>query len=153
MKESMSVAKTVAWNLLNEETKNKLKKNKNYGIHIHCPDTSTPKDGPSAGIAITLAILSLFTDTEINNKIGITGEIDLNGSALKIGGLEKKIDGAKTADVELVLCPKENNEDLKIIRSRKNPPEDSIFKILTINNIKEAINIVFKNDIYKYLNI
>ena len=84
MKESMKVARTVAWNIIPCEIKKKLytkcENDGNFGIHIHCPEGSTPKDGPSAGGAITLAIISLLTNVPINNTIGITGEIDLNGS-------------------------------------------------------------------------
>ena len=153
MKESMSVARTLAWNMLTKELQDKITLNKNYGIHIHCPDTSTSKDGPSAGVAITLGILSLLTGLEINNKIAITGEIDLNGNAMKIGGLEAKVDGAKQAGVNIVLCPLENSEDLEQIRTRDFPPENDTFKIFTINTLLDAIDYVFDKSIYKYLSI
>jgi hypothetical protein len=81
MKESMKVAKTVAWNLIPDEIKQKIyvemKNNGNFGIHLHCPEAATPKDGPSAGCAITLAIVSLLTNTKIKNDVALTGEIDL----------------------------------------------------------------------------
>merc|ERR1711904_566114 len=80
MKESMNVALTVAWNIIPEKTKQSLlkkwKTHGNMGIHIHCPEGSTPKDGPSAGLAITLVIVSLLTETPIKNTIALTGEID-----------------------------------------------------------------------------
>uniref|UniRef100_A0A6C0IYB5 Lon proteolytic domain-containing protein n=1 Tax=viral metagenome TaxID=1070528 RepID=A0A6C0IYB5_9ZZZZ len=153
MKESMSVAKTLAWNLLNKELQNKILENKNYGIHIHCPDTSTQKDGPSAGTAITLAILSLFTGCPIKNTVAITGEIDLNGNVLKIGGLENKILGAKKANVLDVICPAENTEDLKKIRRNKLNIESESFNIHMVKNLKETIDYIFDKSIYKYLNI
>ena len=77
MKESMSVLKTVAWNLLTNEQKKKIRKEESFGIHIHCSEAATPKDGPSAGAAITLAVYSLLTKQKINNYYAITGEIDL----------------------------------------------------------------------------
>jgi len=84
MKESIKCAKTLAWNLIPDN----LKKEKvNFGLHLHCPEAATPKDGPSAGTAITIAILSLLLNLPIKNKIAITGEIDLNGKVLAVGGL------------------------------------------------------------------
>ena len=140
MKESMKVSKTLAWNLLPDKIKDELKKNEHLGIHIHCPAGATPKDGPSAGTAITLVILSLLTNLCINHLYAVTGEIDLNGNVLAIGGLESKVDGAKSAGIKYVLCPKENEDDLIKIRERENPPEDDEFKIIMISNIFEAIN-------------
>ena len=153
MKESMSVSRTMAWNLLKKELQDTIIKDKSYGIHIHCPDTSTSKDGPSAGIAITLGIISLFTGLPINNTVAITGEIDLNANSMKIGGLEAKIDGAKEAGVSLVLCPEENKEDLEKIRKRDYPPEDDAFKVITIKTLSDALKYVFTDDIYDYLNL
>ena len=107
MKESMKVAKTVAWNLIPLKIKNKIHKdmeeNGNFGIHLHCPEGATPKDGPSAGAAITLAIVSLLCGIKVTNKVALTGEIDLNGSIHEIGGLESKIEGGKSAGVKKVL--------------------------------------------------
>ena len=141
MKESMQVAKTLSWNLIPLELKKKLfhEKSKKFGIHIHCPAGATPKDGPSAGTAITLAILSLLTDFKIKNEYGITGEIDLNGNVTEIGGLEAKVDGAKASGIKIVLCPALNKDDLYKIRNRKLPPEDDNFKIIEINDIYDAI--------------
>ena len=158
MKESMKVAQTVAWNILDKETKKKLvdKDCEKFGIHIHCPAGATPKDGPSAGTAITLCILSLLTGNKIHNEFGITGEIDLNGNCLQIGGLESKIDGAKAAGVKTVLCSKENKEDLEKIRNREIPPEVDHFKVILIENIYDAIRYMMifntEKDKNKYLN-
>ena len=88
MKESMKVSKTLAWNLLHPNMQNTINDNKKFGIHIHCPEGATPKDGPSAGAAITTCILSLLLNIPVDNKVAITGEIDLNGRIHAIGGLD-----------------------------------------------------------------
>ena len=147
MKESMRVSKTIAWNLLPNGIKDTIRKEKPYGIHIHCPEAAQPKDGPSAGTAITIAMLSLLSNIPVNNEIAVTGEIDLNGNVLAIGGLEYKIEGAKTAGVKLVLCPEENMDDLnKILNGKHNPTKNCDFKIATIKNIYQAIDYMLMGD-------
>ena len=146
MKESMRVAKTLAWNIIPNNLKDKILQDKKFGIHIHCPSAATPKDGPSAGTAITLAIISLLTGITIKKEYALTGEIDLNGNVLKIGGLESKIDGAKSAGVKVVLCPGKNLDDLLKIRKRDYPPEDENFKVIIINTIYEAISHMLNNN-------
>jgi len=126
MKESMSVAKTVAWNLLSKERQELLqsewKEHGTWGMHLHCPEGSVPKDGPSAGTAITLCILSCMLKLPISNTIAITGEIDLNGRVCQIGGLAAKVKGAKAAGVKKVFFPKDNEHDLQqILISDDNP--------------------------------
>ena len=115
MQESMKCAKTIAWNLLPNEIKKQIndesKECGSFGLHIHCPEAATPKDGPSAGIAITTAILSRLCKTNVLNTIAMTGEIDLNGKVHAIGGLESKLTGAKRAGVTKVLIPEENKDD------------------------------------------
>ncbi len=71
------------------------------------------KDGPSAGIAITTAIISAFTDLKINSHISMTGEITLRGDVLPVGGLKEKIIGAKKAGIKKVFLPKDNEEEVK----------------------------------------
>ena len=146
MKESMKVARTVAWNIITSESKRKIKNdiktNGNFGLHIHCPEGATPKDGPSAGLAITTSIVSILIGAPVNNKIAMTGEINLNGEALQIGGLESKLYGAKNAGVEIVLIPKQNEKDLHMIKSDKNNYD-------LINNLQ----IIMVQDIWDVLNI
>jgi len=117
MKESMNVSKTLAWNLTTTSEKKKLIKifeeTKNQGLHVHCPEGSIPKDGPSAGTAITIALYSLFTNKKINNNIAITGEITLQGKVEKIGGLELKILGGIKGGITTFLYPRENQTDFK----------------------------------------
>ena len=143
MKESMSCAKTLALNLLTDTEKTNLYneiKDKQFGLHIHCPDTSTPKDGPSAGLAITAAIYSLLTSKPIKNDIAITGEVDLLGNAKAIGGLDAKINGAIKAGVKLVIFPEENEEDFKKIIEQN--LLDSKISYKMVKNIKDVISLV-----------
>ena len=143
MKESMAVAKTLALNLIPISILEKLENiddTKKFGIHIHCPEGATPKDGPSAGTAITVAIISLLCDIPVLNTIALTGEISLNGNVMPIGGLESKVDGGKAAGVKHILCPSKNKKDLNKIRKRINPPEDDDFKATMIENIYQALN-------------
>lgn len=81
-------------------------------IHIHVPEGAIKKDGPSAGIAITTAIISAFTDMSIKSNISMTGEITLRGDVLAVGGLKEKIIGAKNAGVKKIFLPKENEKDV-----------------------------------------
>ena len=113
---------------------------KKFGIHIHCPEGATPKDGPSAGTAITVAIISLLCDIPVLNTIALTGEISLSGNVMPIGGLESKVDGGKAAGVKHILCPRKNEKDLKKIRKRVNPPENKNFKIEIIDTIYDALD-------------
>jgi endopeptidase La len=146
MQESMSVARTIAWRILPDKIKeslnNKWSVSFDYGIHIHCPDGATPKDGPSAGGAITTCLISLLSGIPINNKIAMTGEINLKGHITKIGGLEEKIFGAKKAGAELVLCPHENLKDLDEIKEKFPNLFSDKFSVKTINDIWEILDIV-----------
>ena len=143
MRESMSVAKTVAWNLLPQTYRDELNKEWNNGFtgfHIHCPDGSTEKDGPSAGLAITTAIVSSMTGINIKRDIAVTGEIDLDGSAMAIGGLVHKLYGAKKAGVKLAMCPVENKEDILRIQKEYSDLIDDDFKVVMINNIWDVLD-------------
>ena len=149
MKESMKVAKTVTWNIIPNEVKKNIKKEMeeegNFNIHIHCPDGATPKDGPSAGGAITLSIISLLTNIPVKCNVAMTGEIDLNGRIRKIGGLDLKIGGAIDAEIDTVLYPEENEEDIKLYREQGKFLD---FNLIPINNINQILDISLeKNDI------
>jgi endopeptidase La len=140
MKESMCVAKTLALNLIPQKYLDEIKNEKNkFGIHIHCPAGATPKDGPSAGTAITVAIVSLLTRIPVRNDIGLTGEINLNGDVLKIGGLESKLDGAKKANVKKVLYPLSNHSDFEKIIEKNNSLLNN-FNSSPIKNIYNALD-------------
>jgi hypothetical protein len=111
IRESTEVACTLAWNHLDEDLKNKYMKewkDRPMGFHIHCGEGAIPKDGPSAGAALTIAIYSMLTNRKIRNDLAMTGEINLEGKVTAIGGLEEKLEGFKKAGVRLALIPKEN---------------------------------------------
>ena len=84
-------------------------------IHIHVPAGSTPKEGPSAGVALATSLISALTGTPVRKDVAMTGEITLRGRVLPIGGLKEKILGAKRAGIKHILFPEKNNADMKDI--------------------------------------
>jgi len=141
--ESMEVAKTVAWSLLTElEQKQVITNFANTGLHIHCPDGSTTKDGPSAGTAITCAIYSLLLSKHIKNTVAITGEIDLDGNVTAIGGLDAKLTGAKRAGVRTVIVPYENKHDVDIVIEKIPDLFDKSFKVKFVKHVSEVLKLV-----------
>jgi ATP-dependent Lon protease len=147
MKESMTVAKTLAVSLINQNQLKKIVKDfeetKLQGIHVHVPEGATPKDGPSAGAAITLVIYSLLTNKKIKNNFAITGEINLQGSVTAIGGLELKILGGIRAGVKCFLYPKDNAKDFKLFYEKHSNK-------LAIDNY-EFFEIEHISDVIKYM--
>ncbi len=108
-------------------------------IHIHLPEGSIPKDGPSAGITMAMAMLSVISGKPASNNVAMTGEITLTGSILAIGGLTEKLLAAKRNQIETVLIPRENEIDLKEIPDKVK----SGLKIVTIERAEEAIPYIF----------
>jgi len=102
---------------------------------VHVPEGATPKDGPSAGIAIVTSIVSILTGIPINCKVAMTGEITLRGRVLPIGGLKEKLLAALRAGITKVIIPKENEKDLEDI---PNNVKKSL-KIITAENILEVL--------------
>ena len=114
----------------------------NSNIHIHALDGAVKKDGPSAGIAITTAIISAFKKKKVANNIGATGEISLNGNILPIGGLKEKSIGAKKGNIDTIIIPTANKKDLEEI-------EDEIkngINYIEVSNYMDAYKILFGND-------
>ena len=152
MKESMTVAKTLACSLADRDLGSKkmgalLKKcqeSKMQGIHIHVPEGATPKDGPSAGTAITVTLYSLLTNKKIKHDIAITGEICLQGKVTAIGGLDLKILGGIRAGVKRFIYPKENDKNFNdfMDKYKDNPCIEGI-SFVEVSTIDEVLEIVF----------
>jgi ATP-dependent Lon protease len=147
MKESISVSLTNAWNLTNFERQkyliekhNNVKNNIVYGIHIHCPDISTKKDGPSATTAFTVLIYSLLNDIKIKSYFGITGETHFGLLLTEIGGLQEKIINSIKSGIKEFIFPKENVKDFEKIMEKYK--DNKIIDGIIFHSI-EHINDVF----------
>ena len=108
-------------------------------IHIHVPEGAIPKEGPSAGIALTTALISAFTNTKISTKIAMTGEITLQGDILEIGGVKEKVLGAYREGINVIYLPKNNKDDLKEVPSFIKKK----IKFIFVSNYKEIYNDLF----------
>ncbi|CAA6814896.1 MAG: ATP-dependent protease La (EC Type I [uncultured Campylobacterales bacterium] len=109
MKESAQIAYTIAKTIIDQDTKADEKPvYSKYDLHIHVPEGATPKDGPSAGITMTTAILSVLQQKRVKSSVAMTGEITLNSDVLPIGGLKEKIIAAYKAGISTVLIPQKN---------------------------------------------
>ena len=89
-----------------------------YDVHIHVPDGATPKDGPSAGVGMCTALISVFTGIPVRSDTAMTGEITLHGQVTKIGGLKEKLLAAKRGGIKRVIIPEDNSADLREIPSQ-----------------------------------
>ena len=105
-------------------------------IHVHVPEGATPKDGPSAGVAMCTSIVSVMTGIPVKRNVAMTGEITLRGRVLPIGGLKEKLIAANRSGIKIVLIPRENKRDLSEI------PKKLIkgLKIIGISNLDEVLN-------------
>ena len=125
MKESVEAARSVVRSR-SRRLGVRMKSFEKKDIHIHVPEGATPKDGPSAGIAMTTALVSVLTGIPVRADVAMTGEITLRGEVLPIGGLKEKLLAAHRGGIKLVLIPEENTKDLAEIP----------------DNVKNAIEIV-----------
>tara|TARA_A100001388_G_scaffold270035_1_gene247096 strand:- start:1502 stop:3364 length:1863 start_codon:yes stop_codon:yes gene_type:complete len=139
MQESIRAAMTVvrdrteALNILSDfyETKD---------IHVHLPEGATPKDGPSAGVSITTALVSALTENPVKKDVAMTGEITLHGQVLQIGGLKEKLLAALRGGVKTVIIPEENKKDLTEIPSNIKDNLD----IKTVSWIEEVLELALE---------
>ena len=106
-------------------------------IHIHVPEGAVPKDGPSAGVALTTAIVSCFTNKAVSNDVAMTGEVTLRGNALPIGGLREKSLAALRSGIKTIIVPKENKKDVDELPSEV---KDAV-KIVYMNNVDDALKV------------
>ncbi len=109
---------------------------KKTSIHVHVPEGATPKDGPSAGAAMTLAIISALTDIEVRRDIAMTGEINLRGYVTAIGGLKEKLLAAMRGGITKVLIPKDNEKDLVDIPDKVKKG----MEIVPVSTIEEVLS-------------
>ncbi|BDB63889.1 Lon protease [Helicobacter cinaedi] len=148
MKESAHIAHSVVKVLLDnkvlkqkstaKKTSSKTPIYQSYDIHLHVPEGATPKDGPSAGIAMACVIASILTDSKINASVAMTGELTLQGKVLAIGGLKEKLIAAHKAGIQRAIIPQKNYErDLKDI-----PKEvQQKLEIIGVSDVQEVLKL------------
>ena len=112
---------------------------KNKDIHIHFPEGAVPKDGPSAGITICIAVISALTNTPVRRDLAMTGEITLRGRILPIGGLKEKTMAAMRIGITTVIIPRENEKDLEEI----DPTVRSALKFVTTDHVDKILDVAF----------
>jgi ATP-dependent Lon protease len=149
MKESVICAKTNSWSLFNntpmfDDINKQWREN---ALHVHFPAAGTSKDGPSAGLAITTAIVSYLSNMPFRNYVAMTGEIDLHGNACPIGGLQCKIEGAVRAGVKIVLIPKKNEPEYLLFKDKY---DISVFAVDNISQVIRTCIIGASDDTFNY---
>mgnify|MGYP000259383508 FL=1 len=112
-------------------------------FHIHVPEGATPKDGPSAGIAMVTSIVSSITNNPVDREIAMTGEVTITGQVLSIGGLKEKLLAAHRAGIKKLIIPKDNEKDLADIPQKI---KDDI-KIITVKTVDEVLKLALKNEL------
>jgi ATP-dependent Lon protease len=122
----------------------------NCDIHIHVPEGAIPKDGPSAGIALTTSIVSAITKIPVRRTVAMTGEVTLRGRVLPIGGLKEKVLAAHRGGIKTIIVPKENEKDLRDI------PKEVIkeLKVYLVDHVDQvlvnALEIKNAKDLFKF---
>jgi ATP-dependent Lon protease len=133
MKESAQIAVSLVKSLYPDKAE-LFEKN---DLHIHVPDGAVPKDGPSAGIALTTAISSLVNEKMINPSFAMTGEVSLRGVVKPIGGLPEKLMAAQRAGISTVLIPEENQDDLREVADEVKEK----LQIIPVSSVKEVLDL------------
>jgi ATP-dependent Lon protease len=113
-------------------------------IHIHIPEGGIPKDGPSAGITLTTALISAFTGIAVNREIAMTGEITLRGKVLPVGGVKEKVLAARRAGIKTIIMPEKNKKDLSELKNGHIQSMNFIF----IHDFKDAVNAALVKKIF-----
>ena len=114
---------------------------KNTDIHLHFPEGAIPKDGPSAGVALTCAMVSALTGWPARQDVAMTGEVTLRGRVLPIGGLKEKLLAAHRMGIDTILLPKENEKDLSEL------PRDvrACMDVHLISQVDQAVQFVLQH--------
>lgn len=115
-------------------------------VHVHVPEGAVPKDGPSAGVAITTAIVSALIRVSVNRKVGMTGEITLRGRVLEIGGIKEKVIAAHRAGLKTVVMPRDNKKDLEDV------PKEVIrdLKFIFVSHMDEVLDIALTKPLPRF---
>ncbi len=116
---------------------------KNFDIHIHVPEGAIPKEGPSAGITIATAIVSLLTDIPVNKKVAMTGEITLRGKVLPVGGIKEKLLAAYREGIMEIILPLDNKPDLKDLPKKLKQN----LKIHLVENMDQALEVALTREV------
>ncbi|KAK2196620.1 bifunctional P-loop containing nucleoside triphosphate hydrolase/Lon protease/Ribosomal protein S5 domain 2-type fold [Babesia duncani] len=142
MTESSQIALTFAKSFLRQIQPNNLFLNEAH-LHIHVPEGATPKDGPSGGITMTCALVSLAAKKRIKKNLAMTGELTLSGKVLRVGGIKEKLIAAIRENLETVILPKANEPDfVELDESIKNK-----INIVLVDNFNDVYNAVFEHDL------
>ena len=113
-----------------------------HDIHIHIPAGAVPKDGPSAGVAMTTALASLISNRPVRNDVAMTGEITLTGQVLPIGGLKEKSLAAQRAGIKLVIVPDRNEGDVEEISEQEREGLDFVYA----DDIGDVLKVALQTD-------
>jgi ATP-dependent Lon protease len=143
MKESATAALSF---LKSESEKIEIKTDQfeKHDIHIHVPEGGTPKDGPSAGVSLTTALCSAFTNIPVNRQIAMTGEVTLRGKVIPVGGIKEKVLAAKRAGITKIILPEKNKKDLIGIKESYLTGIDFVFA----KNITDVVNTALTKKIF-----
>jgi len=146
MKESARIAQSwiransdVIGEVLGVDTEHLGKKDDEHDLHIHFPAGAVPKDGPSAGVAITTALVSLFTGTKVRSDTSMTGEVSLRGLVMPVGGVKEKVLAAHRGGIKHIILPARNEKDLEELPDEVR--EDLTFTFA--KHLKDVLEVVF----------
>lgn len=145
MKESSSIAFSWTRKFATEASIKERAWFENHIVHLHLPEGATPKDGPSAGITMTVAMVSLLLDKTIKEKLAMTGELSLTGQVLAIGGLKEKTMAARRNGIKEIIIPSSNLRELEEIF----PQVKEGITFYPVKRIEEVIDIVFEGSVFQ----